>query len=66
VRNLLHLRHRSPPLEDVRADEEATNSPIVVEADELCEPPTAEDWLAAGAFLCEETTTKDESRGHIA
>ena len=43
------------------ADEEATNPPIVAEADEPCEPPTAEDWLAAGAFLREETTTKEEN-----
>jgi hypothetical protein len=57
VRNLLLLRHRSPPLEYVAADEEATNPATVAEADELCEPPTAEDLLAAGAFLREETMT---------
>jgi hypothetical protein len=37
VRNLLLLRHRSPPLEYVAADEEATNPATVAEADELCE-----------------------------
>jgi hypothetical protein len=42
------------------ADEEATSPPIDSEADESCEPPTAEDWLAAGAHLREETTTKAE------
>jgi hypothetical protein len=65
VRNLLLLRHRSPPLEDVAADEEATNPPTVADADEPCGPPTAEDWLAAGAFLREETVV-DSDRGSAA